>query len=765
MANQTHQVTTLPDGAKIHHGPYPELTWHAVIVGWVLGAVIAVSIGYAALILGFSIEGSELAAILGWGILRGIMGRTSIVENNINQTIASAVNGASSGMMFSIPALFILNRQFSDKYAGIIEFNKILMVLACATGAVVGLAFVIPLRKQMIDFDRLAYPGGIAVATILKSPGAGIQKAMLLIGGALVSGLFYFVMIVFKSDHPEGHLGETLGAPSFLNLTFFLSLMTLGVGFLSGKGGYWFGAGGFICYWLLAPLMSTAASDGVQERFNPPVSQAIFVRDDVGALRLMASDVEGSDPQIAAVIRSWADTAQRIPDRFAADGEPANLLSVTQNPLIDTIATVHQDLTKRASVQKATASTAEGDVEADKVPYAAHATKLGKLSNFQAMLDARQLLTEPDEPVFQELAKSTRGREVIRRLQEASNLSDDTQATIQSASRAQGMYNAIPNDLRLTLFRPSGIGMLIGAAIGGIIAAFPLMLSAFKSMRDAARESNVSDADEMPLRNLILGVAGGAIILVILTYYSVEKMGFGTALTMAVLGTIWVWIAGVIVSECVGRTNWSPLSGMTLIAVTILIVIASRSGLDDTSVIIASMFLGGAMCVGISQASDMMLDLKSGYLIGAQPKMQQYGQLIGTWLGPIVVIGVILVLDKNQGLGTESLPAPQGKALASVIQGVLGDDVPTYRYLAGGGLGLLLALSGLGGIGVQVGLGFYMPFNVVLTYTIGCTLRVIFNKYADRKFVEGSCVPIAAGLIVGEALVGVGNAIYQILLK
>ena len=93
----------------IRHGPYPELTWEAILVGWFLGAIIAVSIGYASLILGFSIEGSELAAILGWGILRGLLRRTSIVENNINQTIASAVNGASAGMMFSIPALFILS--------------------------------------------------------------------------------------------------------------------------------------------------------------------------------------------------------------------------------------------------------------------------------------------------------------------------------------------------------------------------------------------------------------------------------------------------------------------------------------------------------------------------------------------------------------------------------------------------------------------------------------------------------------------------------
>ena len=154
----------------IRRGPYPELTLPAILVGYLLGAIITISIGYASLILGFSIEGSELAAILGFGILRGILHRSSIVENNINQTIASAVNGASAGMMFSVPALFILHQ---------VEFNPELMVFGAIAGGILGIAFIIPLRKQMIDFERLPYPGGIAVATILKSPGAGPAKARL----------------------------------------------------------------------------------------------------------------------------------------------------------------------------------------------------------------------------------------------------------------------------------------------------------------------------------------------------------------------------------------------------------------------------------------------------------------------------------------------------------------------------------------------------------------------------------------------------------
>ncbi|MEM9799214.1 MAG: OPT/YSL family transporter [Planctomycetota bacterium] len=571
--------------AQIRYGPYPELTWTGVIVGWFLGAIIATSIGYAALILGFSIEGSELAAILGWGILRGVLRRTSIVENNINQSIASAVNAASSGMMFSVPALFIL----SGEYEGLTDFNRSLMIFGCVVGAVVGLSFVIPLRKQMIDFNRLAYPGGIATAAILKSPGAGLRKAMYMLGAAVFSGALHFWVLKYSEgasphiSHEELHLGDMLGLTSYLNVAFYLSIMTIGVGFLSGKNGLWFGAGGFLCYWFLAPLLS-----------------------------------QFGNPEVLAIVE-------------------------------------------------------EG-----------------------------------------------------------------------------------PGPLRSILFRPAGIGMLIGAAVGSIVFAAPMIKSAIQSMQKAAKDSSGAGGDEMPIRQLYLGVGIGSLLLIVVGLFTVEDMTIGTATAMALVGVLWIWVAGVIVAECVGRTNWSPLSGMTLIAVTLLTFLAS--GLTDTQTIVASVMMGAAICVAISQASDMMLDLKAGYLVGAKPRMQAYGQYLGTWLGPIVVMGLILVLHEAYGLGSEKLPAPQGQALASMIQGIVGGDVPTYRYGAGAGLGLLFALSGFGGIGVLVGLGFYMPFAIVLTYTIGNFLRLGADKFMGTKWVEDVGIPISAGLIVGEALVGVGNA-------
>jgi putative OPT family oligopeptide transporter len=565
-----------PPGVVIRSGPYPELTWQAVLTGYLLGALIGLSIGYAALILGFSIEGSELAAILGFGILRGLARRYSIIEVNVTQTVASSVNAASAGMMFSVPALFILGRT---------DFDPVLLTFGCIAGAFLGIAFIIPLRKQMIDYERLTYPGGVAVATILKSPGAGVRKAVLLLGAAVVSAAAHF--LYQYTGVTDFDLGSRIGLPVYMNGIWYLSLLTIGVGFIAGKGGVAFIIGGFLCYWFLAPTLSATG-------MLPP--------GDAG-------------------------------------------------PVTD------------------------------------------------------------------------------------------------------------PNALRVMLFRPVGIGMIIGGAITGILLALPLVISAIRSMQDAARSRSAISADEMPIKLLYFAVGGAALLLTFIAINSAASVGIGLGIAMALLGTVWIWIAGVILSECIGRTNWSPLSGMTLIAVTLLIIVTS--GLERDQSIIASITVGAAVCVAMSQATDLMLDLKTGYLVGASPRMQQAGQFLGAWLGPILMIALIYTLHEAYGLGSDRLPAPQGQALASMVDGILGGDVPVEKYLAGAGLGALLSLAS-GGLGITAGLGFYLPFNIVLTYSLGTALRLASDRYRGREFSEDVGIPVAAGFIVGEALVGVGFAVLAV---
>jgi putative OPT family oligopeptide transporter len=565
----------------IRTGPYPELTLTAVLVGYFLGVIIAVSIGYAALILGFSIEGSELAAILGFAILRGMLRRNSIIENNIVQTVASGVNGASSGLMFSVPAIFILG------YGT--DFNPVLLTFGAIAGAFLGIGFIIPLRKQMIDYERLTYPGGVAVATILKAPGAGIRKAMFLLTAAVASGGLHYLSQSTGFEYWD--LGGQLGWPDYMNGIWYLSLLSVGVGYIAGKGGVAFIIGGYVCYWVLSPLLSGF-------------------------------------------------------DLLPVDAQSANAIS------------------------------------------------------------------DPDQ-------------------------------------------------LRTLLYRPVGIGMLIGGAVAGVIMAFPLIVSAVRSMQNAARTDAALSSDEMPIKLLYFAIGGAAILLAVMAILSTEKMGIGRGITMALVGTLWIWIAGVILSEAIGRTNWSPLSGMTLIAVTILIFISSGLG-DTKAAIVSAVMVGAAACVAMSQATDLMLDLKTGYLVGATPRQQQLGQFLGAWLGPIVVMALIFVLHEAYTLGSDKLPAPQGQALASMINGIVGGDVPVQKYLAGAGLGALLSIA-QPGLGITVGLGFYLPFAIVLTYSIGTLLRVVTDWKFGHKYAEDVGIPIAAGVIVGEALVGVSFAIYMIM--
>ena len=185
---------------------------------------------------------------------------------------------------------------------------------------------------------------------------------------------------------------------------------------------------------------------------------------------------------------------------------------------------------------------------------------------------------------------------------------------------------------------------------------------------------------------------------------------------------------------------------------------AQAIGLDRADSIIAAIMVGAAMCVAMSQATDLMLDLKTGYLVGATPRMQQIGQFAGAWLGPIVVIFVIFALNESYEFGSARLPAPQAQALASTIDGIMGGDVPTQKYAAGAVLGGVLSAL-IGGLGITVGLGFYLPFNIVLTYSLGTLARELTDRFKGKTWSENVGIPVAAGFIVGEALVGVGDAI------
>ena len=210
-------------------------------------------------------------------------------------------------------------------------------------------------------------------------------------------------------------------------------------------------------------------------------------------------------------------------------------------------------------------------------------------------------------------------------------------------------------------------------------------------------------------------------------------------------------------------TDISPMSGMALISVTLMMFLLNNN-------VAAAMVVGIAVCVAIGQGADMMQDLKTGFMIGARPIKQQIVQFFVTWIGAVVAIAMIYILWSSGeggqggfGEGT-ALPAPQAGALMGIIDGVMSGNIPVDKYVMGGSIGFLLGAAPLGGLGVLIGLAMYLPFSITLGYGIGCLISIYLLKKHGVSFYENKLVPISAGLIVGEALMGVGHTLFELMM-
>ena len=231
---------------------------------------------------------------------------------------------------------------------------------------------------------------------------------------------------------------------------------------------------------------------------------------------------------------------------------------------------------------------------------------------------------------------------------------------------------------------------------------------------------------------------------------------------IAILSTLWLGLASLIVTKCTGLADISPISGIALITVTAMMVVFDGN-------LAATLIVALAVAVGIGQSADMMQDLKTGFMVGSRPFIQQLVQFSVSWIGVLVAVGVLYLLWGSGPLGQNgfgpgtALPAPQATALTSIIEAVQGNNVPVDKFVLGGIVGALLGAAPIAGLGILMGLAMYLPFSITLGYGLGCLTQMFITRRKGTVFTENKLVPLAAGLIIGEALMGVGYAMYQIL--
>ena len=218
-----------------------------------------------------------------------------------------------------------------------------------------------------------------------------------------------------------------------------------------------------------------------------------------------------------------------------------------------------------------------------------------------------------------------------------------------------------------------------------------------------------------------VGVILAVLILVpgILGFLDSMAVRAVAALMIAVFAFFFVTVASRIVG-LVGVTS-NPVSGMTIATLLGTSLIFLACGWTDMAGKATALMVGTVVCIAASIAGDTSQDLKTGYLLGATPRSQQLGELLGVLTAAFFVCLTVVVLDKTIGIGSDELPAPQAVLMNLVISGVIDQNLPWTLILIGVGIAVLAALLRLPSLPFAVGV--YLPLSTMAAVFLGGMLR------------------------------------------
>ncbi len=246
----------------------PEITPVSIVLGILLAVLFGGANAYLGLRVGMTVSASIPAAVISMGVIRKILRRDSILENNIVQTIGSAGESLAAGAIFTLPALFMWAAEGGTETPSLVEIALIALV-----GGVIGILFMIPLRTALIvqEHGTLPYPEGKACAEVLMAGEEGGESASTVFLGLGVSAVYKFIadgLCIFPSEvdfEIKSYKGSGIGMDVLPAL--------LGVGYICGaKVSLYLLAGGTLGWFVIMPLIALFGGDAVIYPGADPIS-------------------------------------------------------------------------------------------------------------------------------------------------------------------------------------------------------------------------------------------------------------------------------------------------------------------------------------------------------------------------------------------------------------------------------------------------------------------------------------------------------------
>ena len=309
-----------------------------------------------------------------------------------------------------------------------------------------------------------------------------------------------------------------------------------------------------------------------------------------------------------------------------------------------------------------------------------------------------------------------------------------------------------------------GAGALMAGGFISLAKSLPTIVTtfraAFKSYGQGGASGTLRTEQDIPTPVILISCL---VITIFIWLYPGIPVNFLGALVVLVFGFFFSTVAARIVGS-IGSSN-TPVSGMTIATVMIASILLKMTGTVGTAGMVGAIAIGSVICVIVAISADCSQDLKTGFLLGATPRKQQYGEMVGVVISAVAIGGTLHLLNSAWGFGSEELAAPQAMMMKMIIEGVMEGNLPWTLVFIGAFIAVFAAILGLPVLPIAIGV--YLPFHLSAGIMLGGVIRwfVEKRKYSDEKSKDDaiqSGVLYASGLVAGEGLVGILLAVFAV---
>lgn len=323
-----------------------------------------------------------------------------------------------------------------------------------------------------------------------------------------------------------------------------------------------------------------------------------------------------------------------------------------------------------------------------------------------------------------------------------------------------------PSELWGTYIKYIGAGAVATGGIISLIKSLPLIVKTFsqamKSMSNnkGKAASGLRTDQDMPMPVILIGVGVIAIAIWLLPTFPINLLG---AVIVVIFGFFFATVSSRMVG-LIGSSN-NPVSGMAIATLLIATILLKATGLDGATGMKGAIAIGSIICIVAAIAGDTSQDLKTGFIVGATPKKQQWGELIGVLTSSLAIGGVLYLLNEAWGYGSAELPAAQATMMRMIVEGVMNADLPWGLIGAGAAIAIVVEILRIPVLPFAVGM--YLPLSLNAGIMAGGLVRLVVEKKRGlseekKKAAIDRGILYTSGMIAGEGLVGILLAVFAV---